>query len=88
VEIGMWQLPDRVMFAVYDGGEAAKDTVVNVDLDALNLTPRLPWQELVGVRDLYTEEKAPTSKLDYYGATLSLKAIPPKTGCLVAIRRY
>jgi len=74
---------------VYNAGEkAAKDAVLKLDLDALNLTPKLPWQEFLGLRDLQKDEKAPRATLDYYAGKLSLKAIPPKGGRIVAIRRH
>jgi hypothetical protein len=89
IQIGMWQLPDRILLTVYNtDGAAVKDVSVKVDLAKLGLTPRLPWQDFIGVRNLHAEEKAPESILDFYGNTLSLKTIPPKTGRLVAIRRY
>jgi len=89
IEVAMWQLPDRVLLAVYNADEqAAKDAVLNVDLKALNLTPKLPWQDFIGVRTLYAENKAPRASLDYYGNKLTLKSIPPKAGRLVAVRRY
>ena len=54
IEVAMWQLPDRVMLAVQNAdAEAVQDALIEVDLDALGLAPKLPWQEFVGVRDLW-----------------------------------
>ena len=89
IQVGMWQLPDRILLTVYNtDGAVVKDVSIKVDLATLGLTPRLPWQDFIGVRNLHAEEKAPESILDFYGNTLSLKTIPPKAGRLVAIRRY
>jgi len=89
IQVGMWQLPDRVMLAIYNSDQrAAKDAVLNLDLDALGLKQKLIWQEFVGVRQLCAEDKAPTPELDYYGGTLKLKGIPAKGGRLVAVRKY
>lgn len=89
IQVAMWQLPDRVLLAVYNADEkAAKDAVLKVDLAALGLKQKLIWQEFVGVRQLYAEEKAPAPSLDYYGGTLTLRGIPAQGGRLVTIRRY
>ncbi len=89
LQVGMWQLPDRVLLLVHNPDEkASKDAVLTLDIDALNLTPRLPWQEFLGVRDIQKDEKALAAILDYYAGKLILKAIPPKDGRIVAIRRY
>jgi len=89
IQVAMWQLPDRVLLAVQNSDEkAAQDAVIKLDLDALGLAPKLPWQDFLGVRQLYAEDKAPGPALDFYGRTLTLKAIPPKGGRLVVIRRY
>jgi len=89
IQIGMWQLPDRVMLAVYNSDEKEpKTAVLTVDLDALGLKQKLIWQEIVGVRQLYAEDNAPAPVLDYYGGKLSLSGIPAKGGRIVAIRKY
>jgi len=89
IQAAMWQLSDRVLLLVHNSDEkVAKDAVLTLDLDALNLTPKLPWQEFLGVRDIQKDEKAPGAMLDYYVGKLTLKAIPPKGGRIVAIRRY
>jgi len=89
IQIGMWQLPDRILLAVSNTDEQApKDAVLTVDLDKLGLKQRLIWQEIIGARQLCPEANAPASVLDYYGGTLILKALPPKGGRLVAIRKY
>lgn len=89
IQVTMWQLPDRILLAVQNSDEkAAQDAVLKVDLDALGLTPKLPWQDFIGVRQIYAEDKAPAPSLDFYGRTLTLKGIPPKGGRLVAVRRY
>jgi hypothetical protein len=89
IQIGMWQLPDRVLLAVHNSDEkAAKDAVIKVDLDALGLRQKLVWQEFVRVRQLYAEDKALAPELDYYSGKLTLKAVPAKSGRLVMIRKY
>ena len=89
VQVSLWRLADRVLLAVYNTDESVKkDIVLNLDLDALHLTPKLEWQEFVGVRWFFAADKAPTPSLDFYSQTLSLKAMPPKKGRLVAIRKY
>jgi hypothetical protein len=89
IQVGLWQLPDRVLVVVQNTDAAvAKDAVIKVDLDKLGLTPQLPWQDFIGVRDLYAEEKAPATVLDFYGRTLTVKALPPHRARLIGIRRY
>ena len=85
----MWQLPDRIVLAVHNtDGKTAKNADIQLDLDALNLTPKLPWQEFIGVRQLVAEEKAPPPILDFYGRRLTLKALPPAGGRVIGVRRY
>jgi len=89
IEVGMWQLPDRVMFAVYNKDETVKqDATLKLDLAALGLEQKLIWQEFVAVRQLFAEEKAPAPSFDYDGATLTVPGLPPKGGRLVTVRRY
>ncbi len=89
IQVGMWQLPDRVMLAVYNSDEkVAKTANLAVDLDKLGLKQKLIWQEIIGARQLYAEDKAPGPAFDYYGGKLALPAIPPKSGRLVTIRKY
>jgi hypothetical protein len=89
IEIGMWQLPDRVLLAVRNTSDKpVKTAALKLDLDALELRPRLPWQEFIGLRNIHAEEKAPAPKMDYYGQTLSLDSLPANSGRLVAVRRY
>ncbi|MCY3021842.1 MAG: hypothetical protein NTW87_22765, partial [Planctomycetota bacterium] len=89
IQVGLWQLPDRVMFLVYNRDEKeVKTAQLKVDLDKLGLKQKLIWQEIVGVRQLYAEANAPAPGFDYYGDGLSLSGIPPKSGRLVTIRKY
>ena len=90
VLVSLWQLPDRVMLGVYNyNGKQAKDATLKVDLDKLNLVPQLPWQEFVGVRDLWkADAKDPGGELDFHGRTLSVNALRPHTLRLIGIRRY
>jgi len=89
IEIGLWQLPDRVLLLVSNGdGKAAQDAVLKLDLAALGVEQKLIWQEFVGVRQLFAEDKAPAPALDYHGRTLTLRRLPPAGGRLVVIRRY
>ncbi len=64
IQVGMWQLPDRVLLAVYNSDEKeAKTAQLKVDLDKLGLKQKLIWQEFVGVRQLYAEANAPAPVL-------------------------
>ena len=89
IQVSMWQLPDRVLLAVQNTDDkAAKDAVLKLDLGGLGLEQKLIWQEFIDVRQFFAEEKAPGPSLDYYGRTLTLKALPAKSGRLVAVRKY
>ena len=90
IEVAMWQLPDRVLLAVENTDEeATQNAVIEVDLGALGLTPKLPWQEFVGVRDLWQagEETLPAS-LDYHNRTVTIEDLRPRAVRLIGIRRY
>ena len=90
VLVSLWQLPDRVLVGVFNyNGKQAKDVTLQIDLDKLNLVPQLPWQEFVGVRDLWkADEKAPPAVLDFDGRKLSVRNLAPHTLRLIGIRRY
>jgi hypothetical protein len=87
--VSMWQWPDRILLCVFNyDRKDVKDAVLRVDLDALDLVPRLPWQEFVGVRDLDKGDGEPASVLDFHGRMLKVPALKPHTGRLAGIRRY
>jgi len=89
VLISLWQLPDRVLVGVFNyNRKQQKDITLKIDLDALQLTPKLPWQEFVGVRDLYKAETDPAAQLNYYARTLTIKALRPHAGRFIGIRKY
>ncbi len=90
VDVAMWKLPDRVLLAVENTDRThAQDATIAVDLDALGLTPQLPWQEFVGVRDLWqTDDQAPPAALDYHNRTLAVEGLAPQAVRLISIRRY
>jgi len=88
--VSLWQLPDRVMLGVFNyNSKQPRDVVLKLDLDALNLVPRLPWQEFVGVRTLWkADAKAPEASLDFHSRKLLVKDLQPHTIRLIGIRRY
>lgn len=89
IQVGLWQLPDRVLLLVSNrDGKAAKSAVLKLDLAALGVEQKLIWQEIVGVRQLHAEGNAPGPEFDYDGRTLTLKGLPAQGGRLVTIRRY
>ena len=90
IKVAMWKMPDRVLLAVENTDRAQEhDAVIEVDLDALGLTPRLSWQEFVGVRDLWrSDNQAPPATLDYHARSLAVEDIAPRAVRLIGIRRY
>jgi len=91
IQIGVWQLPDRVLLFVYNNsdGKRPKNVAIGIDLDELNLAPKLPWQEFIGVRDFSRPgQKGKAVTLDFYGRTLTVKGLRPKSGRIIGIRRY
>lgn len=89
IQVGMWQLPDRVLLTVENTDEAARDVLLHVDLDSLDLTPRLPWQQFVGVRDLWMAEGAGSAAtIDFHARTLAISGMAPGEVRLVGLRRY
>jgi hypothetical protein len=88
ISVACWRQPDRVLLAVINSGDQPRDAVLSVDLDALGLTPKLAWQEFIGVRDFNQGEKQPAAVLDFHGRTLTLKNLPPKAVRLVGMRKY
>gem|GEM_PF-797645 len=86
VRVASWVLPDRVLLALANGSDKPADAEIEVDLDALNLTPRLVWQEFMRVRDF----GAPAAgvSLDFHNRVLSVKRLEPGSLRLVGLRRY
>jgi len=91
IQISMWQLPDRVLLFVYNNsdGKRPKNAAIHIDLDKLNLAPRLPWQEFIGVRDFSRPgQKGKAVTLDFYDRMLTVKGLRPKSGRVIGIRRF
>jgi len=86
VQAAAWVWPDRILLAVSNTGDKPATDSLGIDLDKLGLTPRLPWQEFVRLRDFGPVEGSVT--LDFHGRGLKLKNLPPKSVRLVGIRRY
>lgn len=82
--IAMWELPDRVLFAVTNTSDKAQPVTIDIALDKLGLVPQLPWQEFVRVRDF----NGGSSTLDFHGRKLSLGNLKPGQVRLVGVRRY
>lgn len=96
VELGVWQLPDRLMIHMHNPDEKqGKRVPISVDLTALGVMPELPWQQYIGTRVLYPEEKDKlwVHQTNEQGHTVlicnpQVMLLPPKTGRLVSVRRY
>jgi hypothetical protein len=90
--VALWQLPacgepgrtDRVLFAVTNTGDKEQPVTIDVDLDKLGLTPKLPWQEFIRVRDF----DGGNASLDFYARKLTLGNLKPGATGLVGVRRY
>ncbi len=74
------------MLAVINETEKPADAVLEIDLDLLNLTPRLVWQEFIRVRDFGSP--AAGTATDFHKRTLTVKQVQPKSLRLVGVRRY
>jgi hypothetical protein len=89
VLVSLWQLPDRVILMAFNHHRTeTKNAEIVMDLDKLNLVPKLPWQEFIGVRDLVKDDKEPKTSLDFYNRTLKVPALAPHTGRVIGVRRY
>jgi len=88
VSLITWRTPDRVLLLVENAkGTKAKDVTLNIDLDALGLVPKLPWQEFIRVRT-FGPPKTPEAALDFYARKLTVPKLEPKAVRLVGVRRY
>jgi hypothetical protein len=89
VLISLWRLPDRVILMAFNyNRQDQKNAELTIDLEKLDLIPKLQWQEFIGVRDLVKDEKEPKSTLDFHNRKLSVPALAPHTGRVIGIRRY
>jgi hypothetical protein len=79
--VSMWRLPDRVLLCIFNYDRSkAKNATLSIDLDGLNLVPKLKWQEFIRVTG--------DAQLDFSKRQLSLKDLQPHSGKQVWIRRY
>ncbi|MCC6580245.1 MAG: hypothetical protein IT440_07360 [Phycisphaeraceae bacterium] len=95
--VSLWRLPDRVLMVVFNyDGKNAKDVTLKVDMDALGLVPKLPWQEFVGLRVVedtgeygrQSMPKDPDPTMDIHNQTVAIKTIQPHTARIIGIRKY
>ena len=87
--VSMWQLPDRVILGVFNyNGAKRKDASLEIDLEKLDLVPQKKWQQFVRVRDLWSGDEGPESRLDFHGRKLTVRKISPHRLRLIGIRRY
>jgi hypothetical protein len=87
VRVALWQMPDRVLLAVTGVHEkGARDATIGIDLDALQLAPKLPWQEFVRVRTFTAG--APETTLDFHGRKLLVPKLQPGELRLIGVRRH
>ncbi|HEY3325021.1 MAG TPA: glycoside hydrolase domain-containing protein [Planctomycetota bacterium] len=78
---------DRVLLFVETKAEKTKDVTLSIDLDALGLLPKLPWQEFVRVRT-FGPPKIPEASLDFYARKLIIPKLDPRSVRLIGVRRY
>jgi hypothetical protein len=96
VEIGVWQLPDRLLIQMYNTDpKQARKVPLTIDLTTLGMMPELPWQQSIGTRVLYPAEKQKlwVQGTNEQGHTVlqgnpQVMQLAPRTGRLVAVRRY
>ena len=87
-QVTVLRLADRLLLSVVNTGSGKKpaDLKVKLDLKSLGLTPELPWQEFIQVRDFAPGTQP--SKLNYDEGELLLPKVAPGSGRWVGIRRY
>jgi hypothetical protein len=84
VQLAMWHRADRILLAATNTAAKAAAVTVDIDLDTLKLTPQLPWQEFLRVRDF----NGGRSSLDFAARKLALGTLKPGEVRLVGVRRY
>jgi len=84
LQTAMWQRGDRVLLAVINTGDKTVPGTLNVDLDALKLTPELPWQEFIRARGFH----GTNPRLDFHARTVSVGNIPAGEVRWIGLRRY
>ncbi len=84
LQTAMWQRGDRVLLAVTNTGEERVAGTLSVDLDALKLTPELPWQEFIRARGFHGSNP----RLDFHGRSVSVGNIPAGETRWIGLRRY
>jgi hypothetical protein len=87
MHLALWQMPDRVLLAVSDvHAKSTRDATISIDLDALQLAPKLPWQEFVRVRTF--KAGVPETTLDFHSRKLLVPKLQPGELRLIGVRRY
>ncbi len=84
LQTAMWQRGDRVLVAVRNTGDKAVPGTLSVDLEALKLTPKLPWQEFIRARGFH----GTNPRLDFHARQVSVGNIPAGETRWIGLRRY
>jgi hypothetical protein len=85
-EIATIQRSDRIVLAVTNTTDTARDITVRLDLAGLRLRPEEPWTQFVRVRDFGRVDSA--SRFDIETQILTIPAVAPGQTRLVGVRRY
>ncbi len=90
IEISTWQREDRLLLILTNlTAKFIPKAKVSVDLDLLGLVPKLPWQEFVETRDLWTSNRgSDPAVLNYHNRWLEFHSLSPNEIRLVGIRLY
>lgn len=87
VQVAGWVFGDRVLLAVVNTGEKRLPaSTIGIDLEALDLVPRLEWQEFVRLRQF--SPGAERVSLDYHNRRLQCKGLEPRRVVLVGVCRF
>ena len=90
VDIYTWQLPDRFLISIENSNSRIQQNIeLYIDLDSLGLIPKLPWQEFIGIRDLWgSRENSQPATLNYHNRKIEINELYPNETRLIALRLY
>ena len=90
VDIYTWQLPDRFLISIENSNSRTQQNIeLDIDLDSLGLIPQLPWQEFIGIRDLWgSRENSQPATLNYHNRKIEINELYPNETRLIALRLY
>ncbi len=89
VAVSMWQLPDRILIAVFNGADRAKNVSLSINRQALGLTKKRKWQDFVQAHTIWpATPKNKGARMNAQGTAITVRGLKPQTLEVISVRTY